>query len=117
MPQEIEVWYLIPALRKELAKIFINDHNLTQKEAAGVIGITEPAISQYLKEKRGSELIFNKEQLSYIKKAADRLINEKENITKELYNLCVDFRGSKEICDIHRKYDSSLSIDCNYCVE
>ena len=41
MPQEIEVWYLIPALRKELARIFIKDYGLAQKKAAELLGISE----------------------------------------------------------------------------
>ena len=56
MPQEIEVWYLIPALRKELARIFIKDYGLAQKKAAELLGISGAAVSQYVKEKRAKEI-------------------------------------------------------------
>ena len=38
MPQEIEVRYILPAIRRELARIFIQDHKLNQKEAAKILG-------------------------------------------------------------------------------
>ena len=34
MPQEIEVWYTIPALRRELAKSMIEDFKLSQKQVS-----------------------------------------------------------------------------------
>ena len=59
MPQEIEVRYILPAIRRELARIFIQEHNLSQKEAANVLGLTEAAISQYLHYKRAKEVVFS----------------------------------------------------------
>ena len=48
MPQEIEVWYIIPAVRRELAKSMVKI-GLKQKQIAVTLGITEAAVSQYLK--------------------------------------------------------------------
>lgn len=66
MPQEVEVWYVLPSIRRELAKVMktkvvtrINedgekvDHKVTQKEIARMLGVTEPAITQYLLKKKG----------------------------------------------------------------
>ena len=39
MPQEIEVWYIIPALRRELAKQMV-EAGLTQKKIADLMGIS-----------------------------------------------------------------------------
>ena len=58
MPQEIEVWYLIPALRREFTRIFIKDYGLTQKQTADILGITEAAISQYLRLKIANQIKF-----------------------------------------------------------
>jgi hypothetical protein len=46
MPQEIEVWYIIPAIRKELAKRLVQHHEVAQKDVAELLGVTEAAISQ-----------------------------------------------------------------------
>ena len=50
-PQEIEVWYVLPAIRKELV-VTLKEKNLTQKKIAEFLNITEAAVSQYIKQKR-----------------------------------------------------------------
>ncbi len=92
MPQEIEVWYLIPALRKELTKTLMQDHKLNQKQVAEIMSLTEPAISQYLNSKRGSEINFTNQEKQEIKKAANNLVKNNENLVKTLYKLCIQFR-------------------------
>ena len=59
MPQEIEVRYIIPAIRRELASLLIKEHYKTQKEAAKILGLTEAAISQYQHSKRAKEVVFS----------------------------------------------------------
>lgn len=116
MPQEIEVWYILPALRKELAKIFVTEYHLSQKETAQMLGLTESAISQYLNEKRATEVSFSQEDLGKIKETAKKIIRDKENLLKYLYDISMRFRGSKVICDIHRRHDKSLPEDCKVCM-
>lgn len=117
MTQEIEVWYLIPALRREIAKILIKDYGLTQKKVAECLGITEAAISQYLKSKRGNEIKFSKDSMQEIKRATKEVIEKKEDITKEIYNLCVLLRKSKVMCDFHRLQDKRISKNCDICLK
>ncbi|MEK6898184.1 MAG: transcriptional regulator [Nanoarchaeota archaeon] len=115
MPQELEVWYLIPALRKEIAKIFIEDYNLNQKRVAEILGITEAAISQYLNSKRGNELKFNKDELKQIKKSAREIIESPANSMRILYGLCVTLRGTKVICELHKNLETDLPKNCDVC--
>tara|TARA_B100000315_G_scaffold213261_1_gene211093 strand:- start:124 stop:480 length:357 start_codon:yes stop_codon:yes gene_type:complete len=117
MPQEIEVWYLIPALRKELSKIFIKDHNLAQKKAAELLGISEAAVSQYVKEKRGKEMKFTKSELEEVKYTAAKILKDKKHSMKYLYEACIAFRGSKTICNFHRKHHKDLPAKCTICME
>lgn len=117
MPQEIEVWYLIPALRKELSRIFIKDYNLTQKKAAELLGISEAAVSQYVKEKRAKDIKFAKSELEIIKKTAGKIVKDKNNSMKYLYEACVTFRGSNTVCNLHRKYNKDIPAKCNICME
>ena len=35
MPQEVEVWYIIPALRRELAKSMVEDYKMMQNKIIG----------------------------------------------------------------------------------
>ena len=115
MPQEIEVWYLIPALRRELARTFIEKYDLSQKKAADILGITEAAISQYLNSKRASEIKFSKKELEKIEKAAKEIINDNSSIMKSLYDLCNVLRESKVICDLHKNQDKSVAKNCSVC--
>tara|TARA_Y100000294_G_scaffold177026_1_gene201122 strand:+ start:2588 stop:2956 length:369 start_codon:yes stop_codon:yes gene_type:complete len=115
MPQEIEVWYLIPALRRELVKIFIKDYNLSQKKSAEILEITESAISQYLKSKRGGKIIFSKKETEQIKKSADKIIKNPETLMKNLYDLCILFRKNKVICELHKNQDKKIIKDCDVC--
>ena len=115
MPQEIEVWYLIPALRKELAKIFVEENGLSQKKAASILGITDAAISQYLSSKRGSEIKFSKDEIVKIKKTAREIIKNGGDVMKKIYRLSVSLRGSKAICNIHMSHDKNVEKGCDIC--
>ena len=115
MPQEIEVWYLIPYLRKKIS-IILAQKGVKQKEIAKIFGISEAAITNYIKEKRGSKVTLPSDSIKAIEKAADKIIKG-EDSTKTLYELCEKFRNSKELCKIHRKFDKSVPEKCEVCFE
>lgn len=117
MPQEIEVWYLIPALRKEFARIFIEDYGLNQRKTAEILGITGAAISQYLSSKRGGEINFSKREKELIKKAAESVIKDNRSFMKKLYELCVLLRKSRTICKLHKSRDKTIDKNCDICFE
>ena len=117
MPQEIEVWYIIPAIRRELAKIFIKDYNLAQKKVDEILGVTEAAISQYLNLKRGNETKFSKKEKEKIKISAKKIIKDPNNFMKNFYDLCVSLRESKLICKLHKSHDKSVPKNCNICFQ
>jgi len=52
-PCEMIVKQVLPVFRAMVAENLVNKHGLTQTEAASKLGITQAAISQYLREKRG----------------------------------------------------------------
>ncbi|HIJ00715.1 MAG: uncharacterized protein PWQ88_1025 [Candidatus Methanomethylophilaceae archaeon] len=54
IPCELIVWYVLPSIRRELARELVEEHSMTQAEVARRFGVTDAAISQYLKKKRGS---------------------------------------------------------------
>lgn len=116
LPQEIEVWYLIPALRKELAKVFIKDYEMSQREAASTMGLTEAAVSQYLKSKRACELKFSDAELNKIKQAAKLIIKNKKDFMKHFYSLCTKLKCSKAMCTFHKKQDKCLPKECKICM-
>lgn len=50
-PCELIVWYVLPTIRYELTKELLR-LGLSQKEVSESLGITQAAVSQYVKEKR-----------------------------------------------------------------
>lgn len=117
MPQEIEVWYIIPALRRELAKSMINDIKLSQKQVASIMGLTEAAVSQYIHSKRAKEVVFTKAVLEEIKKSAKEIAKDGKLLMQEMMRL-TNLTGVKHVmCGIHKKHDAKLPNNCEVCFE
>jgi len=136
MPQEVEVWYVLPALRRELAKIMktktvprvgedgkTKEHKITQKEIARMLGVTEPAITQYLLKKkgrrsRGDQVVIPEKFYSELEKSADTMIKQYEQkganddmfetMTREINRLIKVIRDDGAMCDIHRQFSAHV---------
>lgn len=117
LPQEIELWYLIPSLRRELAKIFIADYKMKQKEVSKLLGITEASVSHYANSQRGGKVKFSNEEKKEIKNSANKMIEGKSPLVKELYSLCNFFRKSKVLCKAHRNFDKNIPKNCEVCFQ
>ena len=107
-PCELIVWYLLPSLRRELARILVEECHLTQREAARKLGMTESAVSQYLRSKRGNEMKFDREIIDEIEKHARKIANSGESpsiaeCTCSLCSLIKDHRGLDELYQIVEK--------------
>ncbi len=147
MPQEVEVWYVLPAIRRELAKVMktkvvqradvdgeVKEHKITQKEIAKMLGVTEPAITQYrLKKKdkrsRGDQITMPDPILREIDKSADTMIKDYEQarmsdekdifqiMTKEINRIINTMRDDGFMCDIHREFCAHTNDPCDACDE
>lgn len=111
-PQEVEVWYVLPALRKELA-IELKKKGLTQTKIAEILNVTKAAITQYFKKTRAKEMNLEKIKPEIIKSAEK--LKEGSPLVKELNALLETVRKTKLICEIH-KACCNLE-DCNVCFE
>src|SRR5208337_4443955 len=56
LPEELASKSVIPAIRALIVKRLVEDHGMTQQEAAKLLGVTQPAVSKYLHEKRGAAI-------------------------------------------------------------
>ena len=113
-PQEIEVWYVLPAVRKELSKCLIRE-GLSQKEVSQKLQITEAAVSQYIKEKRATSIEFDDDVKKAIERAAKRLVTQ-NNTMKEIEKINHLMRKNKTLCKIHHQYDKNLPKNCEVCI-
>ena len=119
MPQEIEVRYILPAIRRELARIFIKEHKLNQKDAAKLLGLTEAAISQYQHSKRATEVVFSEDIIDEIRKSAAKVLsgkNSKQKMMGEMYRISSLTKVRKVLCELHRSQSKELSA-CNVCFD
>lgn len=116
MPQEIEVWYTIPALRRELAKAMIS-LDLTQKDISKIMGITEAAVSQYIHSKRAKDVKFPKDIQKKIKESAKRIVEDPTQLMSEMMKLTRLEDVKQVTCKLHKQHDSKLPIDCETCFE
>ena len=114
MPQEIEVRYILPALRKEFA-LSLAKEGLKQKEIARQLNITPAAISQYIKQKRGTTS-FPKNIQKEINNSTKLILKNKSTTPKELYKLSDKIKHTSTICEIHRMHDD-VPKQCKICFQ
>ena len=104
LPQEVILWRVMPALRKELV-VGLKKHSISQKTIAAKLNITPAAVSQYMSNKRAAKsLNFN----STIKDAiANSVIIIKESKEKNI--------GIKELLRLV-ELTKKEHIICRYCI-
>jgi predicted transcriptional regulator len=103
-PCEVIVWYVIPTIRAELAKELVK-MGMSQKDVAVRLGITQSAVSQYIKDKRGKGIPINKDVRKGIKTLAKQVMTEynpKESIPG-ICMVCAIVKSSGALCDLHRQ--------------
>ena len=104
MPQEIEVWYVLPAIRAEMARELAGK-GIKQAKIAEILGLTRAAICQYLKQKRANEIVFDGKIKKEIKKSCSKIIDDKSCAIREIQNICSFIKNSGFLCSIHKKYN------------
>ncbi|MFC1648969.1 transcriptional regulator [Nanoarchaeota archaeon] len=114
MPQELHVWYILPALRREFAKCFV-DAGLTQKETSVLMQVTEAAVSQYMKSKRAAGIKFSPDVKSMVNDSCSRVIAGESGVAEELYSISISDAIKDTMCQVHKLHDSSVSAGCNIC--
>lgn len=92
LPCEILVEKL-PVIRAMITNEIVNTFGLTQKEAAKKLGITQPAVSQYLAGLRGRKKeLSSKRLIIESRKLAKEITEGKAKFPKNVCTLCRCFR-------------------------
>ena len=103
-PCERVLWYVLPAIRKELVRALVEEHGYTQRKAARLLGLSDAAVSQYLSKKRGRLDIKDKAFLAEVTKSAKRIIKDGSKAAgAEVCRLCGAFRSSKALGELLEK--------------
>jgi predicted transcriptional regulator len=75
-PCELIVWDILPSIRAATAEELVK-RGISQKEVSRMLGITPPAVSQYVSKKRGYNIEFREDIRQSIGMLADDLIEER----------------------------------------
>ena len=124
LPSEIEAKSLIPAVRAILANKLIKEYSLKEEDVARVLGITQAAVSNYVRGTRGDmELISKLESVREVMRMIDDIA--KDLSTNKAYTpstlakfvgLCNYMRYTLIICDVHHSIESNIDEQiCEQC--
>jgi predicted transcriptional regulator len=87
-PCELVVWGLSPGIRAAIAEELVRC-GLPQKEISELLGITPPAVSQYVSKKRGCSIEFAEDIKCSISELADDLLEKRvDNPVEEICQIC-----------------------------
>ena len=109
-PQDIEVFYIMPTLRKELA-LELKRSGLNQNKIADLLHIKKSTVSQYINNKRGSKVSFSNNIKKEISSSAHE-IHDTLTLIRETQKILRSIRHSGELCRIHKQL-SDIPGECN----
>ena len=116
VPCELIVLHVLPRVRALIAKELVEGLGMSQVRVARLIGITQPAISQYLRKAR-SKTIRALENDPKVRKEISRIAQtavDGGNVSLEICTLCSKLRRSKALCELHHSI-AKVPKSCSLC--
>ena len=95
--------------------MLIDEHGLSQKKVASILGISEGAVSQYLNSKRGAGVKFDSKAMKMVKESAGRIALDNSVAMQELMMLSSADPVKRTICELHLEQDTSVVKGCDIC--
>jgi len=117
-PQEIDVFYIIPSLKRNLA-MCMKLNGLNQSRIAELLQIDKATVSQYISKKRGSTVEFDEDIIKEVGRSA-KLIHDKISLLNEVQRLLSFTKKNKMLCKIHKQITGELPCTPElekYCLE
>lgn len=92
-PFEVIVLYLLPVIRRDLAMELATSYKMKQADIGRLFGVTDAAISQYLKNKRGASVLVESSEYypalcAEVRKSAAAVQSGDKDVVIELCRLC-----------------------------
>ena len=121
MPCEIAVKSVIPAIRAHVAKELTQTHKMKQRDVANLLGITQTAISKYVRDVRGQVIKIDqtREIRNMMNEIASEVADEKisgPQLTLRFCEVCIAVRRNGLMCELCKRFDSTVDIQlCNVC--
>jgi len=116
LPSEIEAKSLIPAIRSILAQKLIKEYCLKEEDVAKVLGVTQAAVSNYVRGTRGdTQLVAKLESVLEVKRMIEDIARDlasdkayTPSTMAKFVQLCNYMRYTFIICDVHRTMESHI---------
>lgn len=122
LPCEFAVRSVVPAMRALVARKLSTVYSMKQENIAFRLGITQSAVSQYMRNARGKAVKIDEidEVQELVQILADGLANDslsKRQITQRYCEACQVVRKKKVLCNLHKKLDPDYEIEgCDACL-
>jgi predicted transcriptional regulator len=124
LPAEIEAKSLIPAIRAILAVKLIREYKMKEELAARALGITQAAVSNYIRGTRGdTDLISKLSSFQEVMRMIDEIAQDLAGnntytpfTMSKFLQLCNYMRFTMIICDVHHDIESNIDEQvCEQC--
>lgn len=106
IPCEVVVKDILPMIRKELSVILVKEYGLPQSTVARRLDITDAAVSQYLRSKRGSSIdcsVYPQYEglMEELRKSAEIIFSDGD-VFSELCCLCEYVKRSGLLAEVYK---------------
>lgn len=108
LPQEIEVWYIIPSVRSEYAKILVKKYKLSMQDAGEILGVSKAAVSQYISKKRAGSFKIPARIKKEIEKSAGILVKDERFAVSEMMKILEMIKKIRCSCSLCKKYNNGI---------
>jgi predicted transcriptional regulator len=121
LPEELASKSVIPAIRALIVKRLVEEYDMTQQEAAKLLGVTQPAVSKYLHQKRGAAIRLSgiKEIEQATTEIADLVSSQKADqadVMSKIEAACKYVRRNRYMCDLHKRLEPEFDVNsCHVC--
>jgi predicted transcriptional regulator len=121
LPEELASKSVIPAIRALIVKRLVEDHGMTQQQAAKLLGVTQPAVSKYLHQKRGAAIRLGgirevEEATTDIAKMVCSRKVKPMDVMSRIEEACDYVRRNRFMCDLHKRLEPEFDVNsCHVC--
>jgi hypothetical protein len=121
IPCEIAGKSVLPAVKAMMANELVKKHGLKQDEVAGILGISQSAVSKYTRKVRGYVLKIDdiKEVEPLIDKMVSLLVDgpyERTAFLTFFCRTCMTIRKTGLVCQFCQKTDPKIKLEkCDFC--
>ena len=122
VPCEVAVKCVLPVVRAMIAKELMLKHKLKQVETAKLLGVSQPAISLYFRNRRGKAIDLEDENdiARLIEKLAASLAkgnSSPKDFIPAFCEICTTIREKGLMCKLHKAFDPIIDIEkCGICL-